>query len=227
MAHDSNIEIIPAILAKNITEVREKLKLVEGVADWVHLDVMDGIFVPNTAWNNPADLMRMRLPMKIEMHLMVAKPEEVYLDWIRAGASRIIWHIEINADHGEIAADTRRRGVKAGIALNPETPVTAVERLLPAIDEVLLMANVPGFGGQEFLGETLERIAALRALWPEGTIGVDIGITPETAPRAVRAGANVLIAGSAVFGSKDPVKALEHLREMSFYLNISHTSLSS
>lgn len=208
------IEVIPAILAQNITEVREKMKLIAGVADWVHLDVMDGIFVASTSWNNPDDLMHMRLPVKIEMHLMVASPEEVYLDWIRAGASRIIWHIEINANHGEIAADTRCRGVKAGIALNPETPVAAVEPLLPAIDMVLLMANAPGFGGQEFLGETLDRIAALRALWPEGTIGVDIGITPKTAPRAVRAGANVLIAGSAVFGSEDPVKALEHLREI-------------
>lgn len=210
-------EIIPAILARNVTEVREKIKLIQSAADWVHLDVMDGVFVPNMTWNNPDDLMHMRLPVKIEMHLMVANPEEVCLDWIRAGASRIIWHVEIKADHREIAADTRRRGVEAGIALNPETPVAAVEPLLPAIDMVLLMANTPGFGGQEFLGETLDRIAALRALWPEGTIGVDIGITPETAPRAVRAGANILIAGSAVFGSKDPVNALEHLRGISFY----------
>lgn len=216
MKHDSNIEIIPAILAQNITEVREKIKSVETSVEWIHLDVMDGKFVANATWNNPADLMHMRLPAKVEMHLMVANPESVYLDWILAGASRIIWHFEATQDHSAIAADVHRRGVEAGIAVNPETPIAMLEPFLSLVDLVIIMANTPGASGQAFKEETLEKIRVLRELWPDGTIGVDIGVTPGTASRAARAGANVLISGSYIFSSGDPLNALECLRAVLF-----------
>jgi ribulose-phosphate 3-epimerase len=207
-----NIEIIPAILAKNITEVREKIKLVEPHVQWVHLDVMDGVFVPNVSWNNPDDLMRMRLPVKMEVHLMVAHPEEVYLNWILAGASRIVWHLEASGNHAEIAADVRRRGVEAGIAVNPETPVAALEPLLSLLDRALIMANTPGASGQALREETLEKIRVLRTMWPRGAIGVDIGITPETAAGVVEAGANALVSGGYIFNAPTPQEGIEALR---------------
>lgn len=206
------VEIIPAILAQNITEVQEKIKQVQTHVEWVHLDIMDGKFVPNTTWNNPTDLMHMRLPLKIEAHLMVVEPERVYLDWVLAGASRIIWHYEATDKHGDIAADIRRRGAQAGIALNPETPVAEVDLLKASLDMILLMANTPGSGGQEFREETLEKIRALRGEWPEGIIGVDVGINSETAQKAVRAGANVLVAGNYIFGAENPARAIEDLK---------------
>lgn len=213
MLHNSRFEIIPAILARNITEVQEKIKLVQDHVQWVHLDIMDGKFVPNTTWNNPTELMHMRLPLKVEVHLMVEKPEDVYLDWILAGAARIIWHWEATDKHTEIARDICRRGVQAGIALNPGTPADVLNHLLISeINMVLVMANAPGFGGQEFREETLEKIKTLRACWPEGIIGVDIGVNPETAPKAVVAGANVLVAGSYIFGVEDPLTAIERLK---------------
>lgn len=216
MLRDSKIEIIPAILANNITEVREKIKSVETSVEWVHLDVMDGVFVPNATWNNPADLMHMRLSTKVEMHLMVADPASVYLDWILAGASRIMWHFEATQDHSAIAADIHRRGVEAGIAVNPETPIATLEPFLFLVDRVIIMANTPGASGQAFKEETLEKIKALRELWPDGTIGVDIGVMPETASSAARAGANALISGSYIFSSGDPLNALENLRAALF-----------
>lgn len=211
-----NISIIPAIIARNITEVQVKIKQVQAHAQWVHLDIMDGKFVPNTTWNNPNELMHMRLPLKVEVHLMVEKPEDVYLDWVLAGASRIIWHYEATTKHSDIAADVRRRGVETGIALNPETSVDAVNPLTSEVDMILLMANTPGFGGQEFLEETPEKISALRAQWPEGIIGVDIGINPETAQKAVGVGADVLIAGSYIFGADDPLMALDELKSLPY-----------
>lgn len=208
----NTIEIIPAILAKNITEVREKMKMVEPCVQWVHLDVMDGVFVANATWNNPDDLMHMRLAAKVEMHLMVVNPENVYLGWIQAGASRIMWHLEATSRHADIAADARRRGVEVGIAINPETPVTALEPFLPLIDRVLIMANTPGASGQVLREDTLEKIQELRARWPHGTIEIDIGINPETAEKVVKAGANALVSGGFIFNAPTPEKGIEALR---------------
>lgn len=207
-----NVEILPAILAKNITEVREKLKCIKGLTDWVHLDVMDGRFAANASWNSPDDLMHMRVAPKIEMHLMVMSPGQVYLDWIRAGASRIVWHLEAAANHSEMIADLHRHSIEAGIAINPETSISALEPLLSSLDRVVIMANTPGASGQSFREDALEKIKALRAKWPKGVIEVDIGINPETAKKVLDAGANVLIAGSALFNAPTPQEGLEALR---------------
>lgn len=209
MAH---VEILPAILVKNSAEFHEKLRIIEPHVSWAHLDVMDGKFVPNVTWGDPGDLMHTRTSLHIEAHLMVERPEAAYRDWILAGARRLVWHYEATRQHRDIAQDIRARGAQAGIALNPETGLDAVTPLLSEIDMVLIMANTPGFGGQEFRPETPEKIRALRRLWPDGMIGVDIGVRLETARAAVEAGADILVAGSFVFNSESPAKAIEELR---------------
>jgi len=209
-------QIIPAIIAKDFQELKNKIKQIEPFIEWAQLDVMDGDFVDNKTWNNPLDLRELETSLKLEAHLMVEKPEEVIDDWIKSGVKRIIVHYESTKQLSEIIKKIQRSGIEAGIAINPETPADALNSLL--INDylipitILVMTVNPGRGGQEFLEETLGKIKILREKYRDVNIEVDGGINLETAPKTIQAGANVLAVGSAIFKSEDIKKTIKELK---------------
>ena len=218
-----SLKIAPSILAADFSRLADQVRAVEaGGADQIHVDIMDGHFVPNLSMGPlvVAALNRCtRLPL--DVHLMITDPGR-YLDaFIEAGAAHISFHIEVAPDPGELVKRLRERGVGVGVAVNPETPVDPVLEVADQIDMVVVMTVHPGFGGQSFLGENLEKVRALRA-WEKarGPLGsgreldieVDGGIDITTGPLAAEAGANVHVAGSSVFGAPDPGRAVRELR---------------
>ena len=208
------IEIIPAIIAKSFKELKEKIEQVEQYVRWVQIDIMDGNFVANSTWNKPGDLKYYDPGVLMETHLMISEPEKYVEQWIDAGAKRIIFHIEATVSPYEIMRVCRARGVEAGVAISPDTPVGIVENVAKRADMILVLGVTPGFGGQEFKSEVLEKIEALREANPRLTIEVDGGMNPRTAKTAVSAGASVIVAGSYIFGSGDIEKAIEELRNI-------------
>lgn len=218
-------EVIPAIIAENFNELKKKIKLVQPYVRWVQLDIMDGKFVPNIIWNNPEDLLLTSPspPMVIggegpslEAHLMIQEPEKHVESWINAGVKRIIFHIEAVKVPGDVVKICREKGVEVGIAINPETSVEELTGRIPvnSLDMILVMGVTPGAGGQEFNPEVLLKIRALRKSYPNLTMGVDGGMNQKTAKQVVEAGANVIVAGSYIFGSKDIQRAISELRSV-------------
>lgn len=211
------IEIIPAIIAKNFKELKEKVEMVAPYVKWVQLDIMDGKFVPNETWDNPEDLGREEFAVSFEAHLMINEPEKHVEKWIDAGVKRIIFHIEATSDPDAVIQACRNKKVEVGVAINPKTPIESVEPLLKSnssstLDMVLVMAVNPGFGGQEFIASVIPKIRALRHLHPHLTIRVDGGMNPKTAREAVAAGANAIVAGSYIFRSADIRKSIDELK---------------
>ncbi len=205
-------EIIPTILVKNFKEVEERIKAVEKYVSWVQLDIMDGIFVSNTTWHNPEDLKKIKTAIKLEVHLMVEKPEEVIEDWLKS-VDRIIFHFESRiSDLAGLIKKIHNRGKQVGLAINPETHLSVVEPFLQDLDSVLFMTVQPGQGGQEFKNWVLDKVRALRDMWPDGNIEIDGGMNSETAKRAIEAGANLVCAGSYIFKSKNINKAINELK---------------
>jgi len=203
------IEVIPAIISKSFEELKEKVKLVEPYVEWTQLDVMDGIFVDNTTWpyragkNNPSDLKNLKTSLKLEVHLMVNKPEEVIDDWIKSGVQRIIFHYKATDKHGEIIEKIKEAGLEVGLALNPETSLEVVDQFIDNLDLILIMTVNPGWGGQEFLEEQLGKIKQLRNKYQDVKIEVDGGVSLETVPKIIKTGANFLAVGSAIFKSNN------------------------
>lgn len=208
------IEIIPAIIAKNFQELTEKIQLVEPYVRWVQLDIMDGKFVPNTAWNKPKDLETYNPRVFLEAHLMIEYPEKHAESWMRAGIKRIIFHIEAAKDPHALIALCRTMRVDVGVAVSPQTSVEKIKDLLGVVDMVLVLGVTPGFAGQRFKPSVLPKIRELRKASPYLTIGVDGGMDPKTAKQAVEAGANVIVAGSFIFGSNNIEKAINELRNV-------------
>lgn len=205
-------EIIPAIIANDFTELKEKVERVSPYVKWVQIDVMDGKFVPNTSWNRPEDLASLKSEALFEAHLMILEPERYVEKWIDAGIKRIIFHIEATSDPRAIIKICRDQKVEVGIAINPETPADQAGSFAESIDMILVLGVTPGFGGQEFKPSVLEKIKALRRSHPYLTIGVDGGMTPATAKLVIAAGANVIAAGSYIFECKDTKVAIEELK---------------
>ncbi len=212
MGNNPQVKLAPSILSADFGCLGEQVaEATKAGADYIHIDVMDGRFVPNLTIGAPVvAAIRPWTNLPLDVHLMIEAPEHQIDQFVRAGADIITVHIEACPHIHRVVQTIKESGVKAGVALNPGTPVDAVNEILASVDLVLVMTVNPGFGGQTFIEDTLDKIARLRAeLDKKGLateLEVDGGINAEIAPRVVQAGAKVLVAGAAVFNSKQTVK---------------------
>lgn len=210
------ILIAPSILSADFSELKSEIELIEKAgADWVHIDVMDGHFVPNLTFGAPVvKCIRKVTKLPFDVHLMIENPGKYIGDFAKAGADIITIHEEAcQGNLNEVIAQIKSYGLKAGVSIKPKTGVEAIKNILPEIDMVLVMSVEPGFGGQSFMENSLPKIKELRTLAPELDIQVDGGITAETAKLVIAAGANILVAGSSVYGAKDVKAAIANLRK--------------
>jgi ribulose-phosphate 3-epimerase len=203
------IEVVPSILSADVGRLAEQVKEAEaGGADRIQVDVMDGHFVPNLTFGPPVvEAVRRATKLPIEVHLMIERPELFLEAFAKSGATLIEVQVEATTSLYRIVQSIKELGCKAGVAINPATPLEHLREILPYIDLVNVMTVEPGFGGQKFIAHSPEKISRLRAMDPRMEIEVDGGIDAKTAPLAVSAGATVLVAGSSVFGFKQGVAA--------------------
>ena len=216
----AKIKLAPSILSADFGRLGEQvIEATRAGADYIHVDVMDGHFVPNiTVGPLVVAAIRPYTNLPLDVHLMIESPEKYIQQFVQAGANIITVHVEVCPHLHRVVESIKELGVKAGVSLNPSTPLAAVDEVLSALDLVLLMSVNPGFGGQQFIESTVGKIARLRRRLDElglaAELEVDGGINAEIAPRVAKAGAQVLVAGAAVFNKKESVsQALGRIRE--------------
>jgi ribulose-phosphate 3-epimerase len=212
--------IAPSLLAANFANLERELSMLNGsAADWIHLDIMDGVFVPNISFGLPVVEAIARVAAHpLDVHLMIVQPERYIEAFRKAGASIISVHAEACTHLHRTIQQIKGTGCKAGVALNPHTPVRMLENVIADIDLVCLMSVNPGFGGQRFIENSYKKISELKALIIESEshalIEVDGGVNSSNAKKLVEAGADVLVAGHFVFSSDQPVEVIRHLKDM-------------
>ena len=207
------IKIAPSILSADRTKLNEEVKEIEPCSDLIHVDVMDGKFVPPVTFK-ASEIKSVKSKLPKDVHLMVQHPiKDGFIGSCSdAGASIITIHEECRDNIDEAFKLIKSRGIKAGISINPPTHLDKINPYIDKVDMVLIMSVNPGYAGQKFMPDVLPKIKELRKLKPNLDIGIDGGINKETVKQAVKAGANVIVAGSSIFGQKDRKKAIEELR---------------
>ena len=212
--------IAPSLLAADFLNLGREVELFnESEADWLHLDIMDGVFVPNISFGFPVlNALKKVCKKPMDVHLMIVEPDKFINEVAASGAYLMNVHYEACTHLHRTIQQIHAAGMKAGVTLNPSTPVCVLEDIICDVDMVLLMSVNPGFGGQKFIENTIKKVGRLRQLIKESgsqaLIEVDGGVQAETAPRLVKAGVNVLVSGSYVFKSTDPYATIHALKEL-------------
>ena len=212
--------VSPSLLAADFTNLRGEIDMINrSEADWLHLDIMDGVFVPNISFGFPVlEAVAGICRKPLDVHFMTVHPEEYIARTARLGAMMMNIHYEACTHLHRTVTEIHKAGMKAGVTLNPSTPVAMLEDIICDVDMVLLMSVNPGFGGQKFIENTIAKVKRLRALietsGSHALIEVDGGVQAETAPRLVAAGVDVLVSGSYVFKADDPIATIQALKNL-------------
>lgn len=213
-----NITIAPSILACDFGKLNEEIELLNNSeAEWIHFDVMDGVFVPNISFGFPIlETVRKSTDKYIDVHLMIVEPEKYINEFIKKGANSISIHYEGNLHLHNLLLKIKKAGADTGVVLNPHTPVEVVENILHLVDTLLIMSVNPGFGGQKFIVESIDKVKKAKELIDNKGVStqiqVDGGVNTENAAALVKAGASNLVAGSAVFKSENPKATITKLK---------------
>jgi ribulose-phosphate 3-epimerase len=213
----SSLIVAPSILAADFAHLADEARAVEGVADWLHVDVMDNHFVPNLTIGRPVvQSLRKATHLPFDVHLMITDPDRWATGYAEAGAHNVTFHAEACPDPARLAADLRAAGSRAGLAIDRDTSVEPYLELLPHFDLLLIMTIKAGFGGQRFLPEMLDKVRAARRHIDAGhlhvRVEVDGGVADDTIAAAAEAGADTFVAGTSVYGADDPAEAVRRLR---------------